>query len=233
MEVVVRWLFLLLVVLNAFYFVWHRQQVPLQPKEVPAIVNDGRQGIRLLSESGGAPESRPASPAPAPVSAPAPGGDVCLFLGSFSERGGAAALEQRLLSVDVQSEVRAFEASASVDFWVYLPPLASRQASLRQLRELQARRIDSYIITQGELANGISLGIFPRQDSAESVMQRLRAAGYEPRLRELSRSMTSYWVRVEPDSRRLVDEGMLQRLAQDFPDLQHQLMPCQGVASRG
>ena len=219
-----RWLFLLLVVLNAFYFVWNRQQVPLQPKEVaPVALSGARQDVQLLSESAVAPNLRIASLERA--------ADVCMFLGSFPDRSGAGALEQRLLSLDIQSDVQVSEASGSVDFWVYLAPLASRQASLRQLRELQARRIDSYIITQGELANGISLGIFPRHDSAESVMQRLRAAGYEPRLRELARSVSSYWVRIEPSSRRLVDEGLLQRLAGDFPGLQHQLMPCQGVAT--
>lgn len=219
-----RWLFLLLLVLNAFYFVWNRQQVPLQPKEVaPVAVSGVRQDIQLLSESGVAPDVRPVAQERA--------ADVCMFLGSFPDRSGAAALEQRLLSLDIQSDVQVSEASGSVDFWVYLAPLASRQASLRQLRELQARRIDSYIITQGELANGISLGIFPRHDSAESVMQRLRAAGYEPRLRELARSVSSYWVRIEPGGRRLVDEGLLQRLAADFPGLQHQLMPCEGVAT--
>jgi hypothetical protein len=217
-------LFLLLLVLNAFYLVWNRQQAPLLPKEVaPISVAGARQDVQLLSDS---------ARTPMPAVAPDRAEDVCMFLGSFSEPAAAAVLEQRLLSLDVQSDVQAFEASGSVDFWVYLAPLASRQASLRQLRELQARRIDSYIITEGELANGISLGIFPRHDSAESVMQRLRSAGYEPRLRELARSVSSYWVRILPSSRRLVDEGLLQRLAGDFPGVQHQLMPCQGVATQ-
>ena len=69
-------------------------------------------------------------------------------------------LEQRLLSPDVQSEIQEVDTASGVDYWVYLPPLA-RQASLRQLRELQSRNIDSYIITVGDLANGISLEYFP------------------------------------------------------------------------
>ncbi|MOA38679.1 hypothetical protein D3C78_1603870 [compost metagenome] len=101
---------------------------------------------------------------------------------------------------------------------------------MRQLKELQARKIDSYIITQGDLANGISLGIFPRSDSAQSVMQRLVDAGYEPLLRELPRAQRSYWVRIAPQSRRLADDYLLQQLASDFKDLQHQLMPCEDVA---
>lgn len=220
-----RWMFLLLLVLNLFYYVWHQQQAPLRAKEVapPAALQERKRDIRLLSESdrqtrheqvaAGAPEA------------------VCLFLGSFEQESAAAAVAQRLISLDIRSNVQAIEAAAGVDYWVFLPPMASRQASLRQLKELQARRIDSYIITQGDLANGISLGIFPRSDSAESVMQRLRDAGYDPSLRQLSRAQRRYWVRIAPESRRLADDSLLQRLAFDFNGLQHQLMPCEGIAT--
>lgn len=224
-----RWILLLLLLLNAFYYVWHQQQAPLRAKEVaPAdAYQAARRDIRLLSEAGA---SSPRSQAAAPVAEASPEAAVCLFLGSFEEEARAKVVEQRLLSLDIQADVRSVDAAAGVEYWVYLPPLASRQASLRQLRELQARRIDSYIITQGELANGISLGIFPRNDSANSVMQRLRDVGYEPQIRELPRAHRNFWVRVAPQSRRLADEYLLGRLAGDFAGLQHRLMPCEGVA---
>ena len=220
-----RWMFLWLVVLNLFYYVWHQQQAPLRVTEIAPLnmAQESKRDIRLLSESG-APSRREAVEAPVSEA-------VCLFLGSFDAVANAASVEQRLLSLDIQSRVQSMDAAAGMDYWVYLPPLASRQASLRQLRELQARKIDSYIITQGDLANGISLGIFPRSDSAASVMQRLRDAGYEPSLRELTRAHRSFWVRIAPESRRLADDALLQRLAFDFKGLQHQLMPCEGVAS--
>ncbi len=222
-----RWILLLLLLLNAFYYVWHQQQAPLRAKEIApaAAYQTARKDIQLLSEAdvSSARAQTPVSVAPVEAAA-------CLFLGSFEQEERARVVEQRLLSLDIRADVRSVDAAAGVEYWVYLPPLASRQASLRQLRELQARRIDSYIITQGELANGISLGIFPRNESANSVMQRLRAVGYEPQLRELSRAHRSFWVRVSPESRRLADEFLLGQLAGDFAGLQHQLMPCEGVA---
>lgn len=222
-----RWLFLLLLVLNLFYYVWHQQQAPLRVKEVESfsLYQGGRQNIRLVSEADVA-----AIPV-APVVVGQGGQAVCLFLGSFEREDEARALEQRLLSLDIESTVQSVDAAVGVDYWVYLIPLASRQASLRQLKELQARKIDSYIIGQGDLANGISLGIFPRSDSAESVMQRLRKAGYEPMLRELSRAHRAFWVRISPASRRLASDVLLEGLARDFERLEHQLMPCEGVAS--
>jgi cell division septation protein DedD len=224
-----RWFFLLLLVLNLFYYVWHQQQAPLRVKEVESfsLYQGARQNIRLVSEADVA--RMPVDSGAQVVSSQA----VCLYLGSFEQEAEALALEQRLLSLDIQSGVRSIDAAAGVDYWVYLVPLASRQASLRQLKELQARKIDSYIIGQGDLANGISLGIFPRSDSAESVMQRLREAGYEPMLRELSRAHRAYWVRIAPESRRLASDALLESLARDFERLEHQLMPCEGVASAG
>ncbi|WP_339081132.1 SPOR domain-containing protein [Pseudomonas sp. TMP9] len=220
-----RWMFLWLVVLNLFYYVWHQQQAPLRVTEIAPLTmaQDSKRDIRLLSESSAPPKREAAEVQPIEA--------VCLFLGSFELMANAAALEQRLLSLDIQSRVQSMDAAAGVDYWVYLPPLASRQASLRQLRELQARKINSYIITQGDLANGVSLGIFPRSDSAQSVMQRLRDAGYEPSLRELTRAHRSFWVRISPQSRRLADDALLERLALDFKGLEQQLMPCEGVAS--
>ena len=222
-----RWLFLLLLVLNLFYYVWHQQKAPLRAKEVESVeLRQGQQqGVRLLSSADRVrvrPESTPVSESTV--------ADSCLFLGSFQQASDAQQLEQRLTALDIQAEVRPVNAAAGLDYWVYLVPLASRQASLRQLKELQARQIDSYIITQGDLANGISLGIFPRLDSAEGVIRRLRDAGYEPLLRELPRAQRSFWVRIAPQSRRLVDDA-LESLSADFDGLQHQIMPCESVAS--
>lgn len=220
-----RWMFLLLLVLNLFYYVWHQQQAPLRAKEVEPLAALSGEGpnIRLLSES----DRRPRQEAVQSDSSES----TCLFLGSFEQEAGAAVVAQRLISLDIRSQVLSIDAAAGIDYWVYLAPLASRQASLRQLKELQARKIDSYIITQGDLQNGISLGIFSRPDSAESVMQRLRDVGYEPAIRELPRAHRSFWVRIAPESRRLADDSMLQALVADFNGLKHQLMPCESIAT--
>jgi cell division septation protein DedD len=221
-----RWSFLLLLVLNLFYYVWHQQQAPLRVKEIQpvSLYRGAQQDIQLVSEAE-APQLSISSVAGDTVQA-----GVCLFLGGFEQEELARAVEQRLLSTDIRAEVVTVDASAGLDYWVYLAPLASRQASLRQLKELQARKIDSYIISQGDLVNGISLGIFQRNDSAQSVMQRLREAGYEPLLRELVRAHRNYWVKIASQSRNLLSDDLLARLAEDFLGLEHQLKPCEGIA---
>ena len=48
-----RWLFLLLLVLNVFYYVWHQQEAPLRAKDVTplSLYRGSQQDIRLLSEA--------------------------------------------------------------------------------------------------------------------------------------------------------------------------------------
>lgn len=228
-----RWVFLLLLLLNIALFAWQHRLAPSAGGELsltaPREVAAAAQTLRLLSEA-----QAPATQTADGAAATAVETDAarCLVLGGFETVERARQLEQRLLSLDVAAQVVAIEASLGADHWVYIPPLASRQASLRQLRELQARRIDSYLITEGELANGILLGVFPRLEAAVSVAEKLRAAGYAPQVRELPRIYQEYWLRVAAKDRRLVDGGMLQRLASDFSDLKHQLISCSGVAHR-
>lgn len=221
-----RWSLLLLLVLNLFYYVWHQQQAPLQVVGVaPLEQYEPRQrDIHLLSESADA------IGADSEVSASGFTESSCMFLGSFESAADAEILRQRLAGLDIESVVKSIDSASGLDYWVYLPPLASRDASLRQLKELQARQIDSFIIAEGDLSNGISLGIFPRYESAASVMNRLTGAGYEPALRKLPRDQRSYWVRVSPASLRLLDDSLLASIVADFHELQHEVKPCEAVA---
>lgn len=229
-----RWLFMLLLVLNVFYGVWHLLGVSPQAKEVAPVsfYRSDKQDIHLVSESAtnGAVMALDAEIGKFPS---VPVDQTCLFLGGYDQQEMAQAVRQRLSSLDIVSQLQVVDSVAGIDYWVYLAPLGSGQATMRQLKELQARKIDSFIIDQGELVNGISLGIYPRSDSADSVMQRLREAGYEPAVKQLPRAQHAYWVRLAAQSRRLVDEGLLGRLSHDFPGLAQKILPCESIATPG
>ncbi|MCC6075385.1 SPOR domain-containing protein [Pseudomonas sp. GCM10022188] len=224
-----RWVFFLLLLLNVGLFAWQQRLTPDVSSELslraPSATSQPVASLQLLTEA--QPVGQQAAVAEL---ATAPAAESCLALGGFDGAERAGQLEQRLLSLDISARVITIDAAFGSDHWVYIPPLASSQASLRQLRELQARGIDSYLITEGELANGILLGVFPRLEAAVGVADKLRAAGYEPQVRELPRVYQQYWVRVASKARRLVDELLLKQLAADFPDLKHEVISCTGVA---
>lgn len=217
-----RWLFLLLLVLNMILGLYHVSKPPSAAVTTSAVANVRDEArIKLLSEAETIQPKQPVQPSD----------EACLYVGGFDEETVALDVRQRLLSVDFSSRVESVDETAGVDYWVYLPPLVSRQASLRQLRELQSRNIDSYIITVGDLANGISLGIFSRRDSAEGIVKRLQLVDYTASIRELPRTHRRYWVVVEGVNRQSMAQALLDDLMASFPGLEQRQMPCSGVAS--
>lgn len=144
-----RWFFLLLVLLNAFYYVWRQQEAPIRPKEITAIsqYKGAQQDIRLLSESaGGQSEAAPKVPS-----------GKCIYLGGEISESRARTVEQRLTSLDIQTQF-------------------------------------------GKWPND-SGGIF--------------------------------WLKVKPESRRLMDDGLVGELKNDFPELKSKIMSCEGIATSG
>jgi hypothetical protein len=141
-----RWLFLLLLVLNVFYYVWHQQEVPMRAKDVTplSLYRGAQQDIRLLSETAGSVREKQSSPRV---------GQECLFLGGFSRQETLSTLEQRLVSMEVKTQ-----------------------------------------FSQGDLPG------------------------------------PGYWLRIAPESQRLLGDLQLQNLSKEFNELKHKIMQCEGVA---
>lgn len=148
-----RWLFLLLLVLNVFYAGWHQQEVPRQPVEIQALAlyRGSQQDIRLLSET--APDAQ--LPVQSKLAVEAPQARDCLYLGGYPRLDALMPLEQRLAQLGVKA--------------------------------------------QAQVINGDQGGV--------------------------------HWLRIDAQSRRLLDESALSSLAREFNDLKHQIMPCEGIAT--
>jgi hypothetical protein len=121
-----RWLFLLLLVLNVFYYVWHQQEAPLRAKDVTplSLYRGSQQDIRLLSEtSGDAREGRGTRR------------QECLFLGGFSRQESLSALQQRLTEMGVAVQSSSKDASGA-GYWLSVAPQAQRLLGDTQLQNL-------------------------------------------------------------------------------------------------
>ncbi|AZD18357.1 hypothetical protein PUP66_28025 [Pseudomonas chlororaphis] len=110
-----RWLFLLLLVLNVFYYVWHQQEAPLRAKEVTPLTlyKGAQQDIRLLSESSGALSRRDK------------GGSAqadCLYIGGFARRDQAQMLEQRLSALGAEVRLKSLGLPDASGYWLRVAP---------------------------------------------------------------------------------------------------------------
>ncbi|MCH4898976.1 MULTISPECIES: hypothetical protein [unclassified Pseudomonas] len=124
-----RWLFLLLLVLNVFYYVWHQQEAPLRAKDVTplSLYRGSQQDIRLLSEAGGdaSREKRTGGKSDG----------QCLYVGGLARPETAQALEQRLTEIGAKALPSSKESSGG-SYWFQITPETQRLLGDAQLQNL-------------------------------------------------------------------------------------------------
>jgi hypothetical protein len=115
------------------------------------------------------------------------GGDVARAAQALEPLGLGAKLTQRR-----QEEV--------ASYWVYIPPLASRQAATQKASELKRLGVGEYFVVPDDpkWRNAISLGVFKTEEAAKAHLDALRAKGVKSATRgarETQFSKTYFQVR--------------------------------------
>ncbi|AZF55340.1 hypothetical protein C4J85_4897 [Pseudomonas sp. R4-34-07] len=118
-----RWLFLLLLILNVFYYIWHQQEAPLRAKDVTplSLYRGSQQDIRLLSESSETMGRRDRAKTPDAQNS-------CLYIGGFTDQRQAQAVEQRLTSLDIKVRVQLLNMPEASGYWLRVAPESRRLA---------------------------------------------------------------------------------------------------------
>jgi hypothetical protein len=188
----VRWIFLTLLLLNSLFAAveWSAKIDASGVLNKSYQIIQGGDRLGLLRELGSQVDA-------GKVTASKGGVDrLCMLLGPMVDKAKALQLINvfKLRSVDV--ELVAQGITKAPNYWVYLAPFESRKAAVKKLKEMQGAKVDSYLITQGDLANGISLGVFENIDSARRMSGRRRNQGYDVKITELGKKEYEYWVAI-------------------------------------
>ncbi len=200
----------------------------------PVAMPASREGgtLALLAERGDAPVSAPERPAV--LTTHQEGGEaeaLCVVVGPFPTLLRAEYFVEALAALEVGAEVRELEVPEGEGYWLYLPPEPSKKLALERLREVQAQDIDSYLIPRGELANGISLGMFTREALALEQQAAVAELGYDADIKVITRTRSEIWVRVDrPQSQRL-SRATWHQLLEREKGVEKLQKYCQGVAS--
>ena len=136
----------------------------------------------------------------------------CGLSGSFQEKEEATGWLSDWLRLGGQGSVVEVEETGSSTWWVHLPPFLAENEALIVLSDLQEKKIDSFYIRTGELADGISLGVFSRKESAFLVQADIERKGYAASVKEVQRIIRRYRVAVELQERDLPKLPELQKL---------------------
>lgn len=233
-----RGVFAALVLINIAVAVWFVVTAPAPapaPVVVPAPVAVAASGatITLLREAVGlavvpdtaVPPVTVDAGVPAPV-APA----MCTLVGAFAELLKAEYFVEHLATLGIRATVEQIEVPGEPGYWVYLPPALSRKEAMRRLHEFQDKGIDTYVIPKGELANGISFGLFSVRNRAEERAAQLQAQGYEVKVGEMRRTYKENWVLLQPAEASRIDEALWLKLQARGEPLEMKQNLCPGVA---
>jgi cell division septation protein DedD len=225
-----RWIFFFLLLCNLAAIAWHFLSGPKPPEVMTAPgapLSAAVPEIRMLSEM---PEPR-RRPNPSEMAAPAVERSLCFMAGAFKDVAEAQQFIDRLAVLDVQAFVHTVELSSGEGYWVFLDPLANRDAARRRLIELQARGIDSYIIPRGALEDGISLGVFTRLDLAQARLDEMNKIGLAAKMQPIERAYRELWVMLGEGEQQKLGESAWLELLQENLSLQQRQNFCSDVAS--
>lgn len=210
-----RWVALLLILANAGFAGWLYMGGPGRPQPAPDVPSDIGQ-LALLRETG---ESRIASAGEGDDAA------ECFTVGPFDGADAAGRARQRLAELGLEPEQRVLTEEEVYGYQVLLPPYPDRAAALEATRQLVEKGIEEYfVVTEPELENAISLGLFQRKRFAVRHTAYLEELGFDPEMRVRTEEVTRYWQDYR-DPRGRVTPEVLESLATDTP-LQRLERPC-------
>ena len=155
---------------------------------------------------------------------------ACLAIGDFENIAESNALVTELRMQGLQARVELLEQIES-EYRVYMPPFNSDAAARQTLASLLGSGIDSFLITEGDLARGISLGVFSVQTSAYILQEELASEGYATNIQETVRSNTEFWIVINATSMEL--EALWLNLLNSQPTLKQSENLCQIIAPEG
>ncbi|MET4028432.1 hypothetical protein ABIE59_003979 [Marinobacter sp. MBR-99] len=151
----------------------------------------------------------------------------CLRIGWFDSGEAASAFAARI-GEPFRLEER--ERELPPLNWVMIPP-QPRDVALSQFRNLYSRGVESYVVTEGEYRNAISLGLFESRSAAESVLEEKKRQNLNVVLVNFPRNRIGYALvfDVEPARETEVVQAVEAESHSNFDFVE--IYACEGVAS--
>lgn len=254
-----KWLCIGLLVANIVYFSWEYNQQIERGRAQPASIPPLPAGIERLTRvqelahpplpltEQTAPEAADTSTTSGPASKPAtfelgvelaqgeppatPTPQACMSVGPFPSKGATVLLRQWLAGHQVDTAEREESQEEAKNFWVYLKPQETQEATQQMLEDLKRRGIQDYLLLpEGEMKGAISLGIYATQKTAERRLTELVQKGYPAEMGPYTKAKrTYYWIDIWGDrTEAVVAEGQPK-----FPaGVSAVSIPCSEIAMR-
>ena len=121
----------------------------------------------------------------------------CVVLGPLGDYDAAEALAEQARREGGRAIIRKRDILSRPDYVVHVQPSASRDLAMRTVRELKDQAINGHVISDGELANAVSVGVFGLFAPAEARRRRVANLGYDVDIARFERRRTVYSVYLD------------------------------------
>jgi len=114
---------------------------------------------------------------------------------------------------------------------LFIAPQPSFRLAQIELNELRAAGVDGFIIADGEMENGISVGVFNSEQNILQRMSQLGDLGYQLERYQYMVDRSVYAVNIPALSQAAITPESWAEIRRDFPQLSSQQNSCWKVAS--
>ncbi|MBX2809908.1 MAG: SPOR domain-containing protein [Cellvibrionaceae bacterium] len=231
-----QWIVASLVIVNVIVFVYFQLFVEAPPLGEASGVGsslsvDAAPLLVLLDEVNGLPSGARSHDAVAKTAIKPKPPLLCTLVGPFEKLLSAEYFIESLSAESISAEIKNIVVTSDEGYWLHLAPESSRKEALRRLSELQRQGIDSYVIPSGNLANGISLGMFSRRERAQAMKDQVREQGYKPIITAIAREEKEIWVFLNAGEASKLSDLRWSELLSSAQYLQKRQNLCSDIAS--
>ena len=234
-----RLIFLTLLLANIGYFIYREYLYPQLHDEMPipesGVTNQQPvESIYLLSENDNLRRRAIGRVVSNPLTATDGndgdrGKDNCTAVGPFSDLFVGQDAVERLKALNFDVELKAIDTdTGKSDYRVMLPKASSLQDAFRKIRELDSQGIGSYVITKGDSALSISLGVFSTQVAARTAQTDLRSLGYEVEIAAIARKSREFWMYSRDGQDLDLKDEVWRTIMETYQNLGERSQPCAG-----
>jgi hypothetical protein len=175
-----KWIFLSLLAINVVLV--SMQWVSSRSISVPVeyIEEKGSKQLALLSEAGSRQQLGER-------------GLMCLLLGPLEGRPQAEMILESLGGGDENSKLVVQKVKKAPGYWVYFNDFSAKTA-VDLSEEFRLKKVDSYVISSGDLKGALSLGVFENIDLAYRLKKMMKKKGYETKISEINKVDNEFWL---------------------------------------
>lgn len=217
-----KWIILTLLLLNLAlggYQYWQTTQPEVQQTTVSAA----QMNNLAISE---ATRTRLAELEQTQVAEPVVEPLQCVRITGIAAEDQADIIQSRLRALEVAASKTTQEDILRSDYWVVLGPFETDQQGRDRLSQLQADDIESFLINQGRLAGGISLGLFSSDNNARTRVAELAEQNIDARVERVDRTREVWVLTIAAESARLISNQALESIVSEFEGASFQRFRC-------